>query len=307
MSNSNIPSVAVLLAAYNGEEWIDSQLNSILNQSDVKVHVFISVDLSSDSTLAICKKFLSDFANITILPYGESYGNAAKNFYRLLCDVDFKAFDFVSLADQDDVWLDDKLICATSVLSNSTFACYSSNLTSFWASGKQSKIIKSQEQTKFDFLFESGSAGCTYVFHSFFAIELQSFIASKRRLISKFPHHDWLIYAFARSTNYPWFIDSNSRILYRQHHSNEIGANIGFYSFVERAKVVVFKYNFTCSSYLRHILSFSSAGVPKLLENPTRFNLLKLVFYSAQCRRRRRDKVFFAFVCFIVFLRSILR
>ncbi len=39
--SSVFPRVAVLLAAYNGMEWIEEQLDSILNQINVSVTVFI--------------------------------------------------------------------------------------------------------------------------------------------------------------------------------------------------------------------------------------------------------------------------
>ncbi len=42
--------IAVLLAAYNGMEWIEEQIASILSQKGVSIKIFISVDLSSDRT-----------------------------------------------------------------------------------------------------------------------------------------------------------------------------------------------------------------------------------------------------------------
>ena len=45
-----LPKVAVLLAAYNGMQWIEEQLTSILGQSAVDVTVYISIDPSTDGT-----------------------------------------------------------------------------------------------------------------------------------------------------------------------------------------------------------------------------------------------------------------
>ena len=103
----NIPSIAVLLAAYNGEQYINEQLNSILNQEGVQLSIFISVDKCNDSTLCIVNDYLSRFPEeITILPYGKQYGSAGQNFVRLLSDVQFDHYDYVSFADQDDIWPD---------------------------------------------------------------------------------------------------------------------------------------------------------------------------------------------------------
>ena len=49
------PKVAILLAAYNGIDWIEEQIFSILNQESVEVEIFISVDISTDGTYEWCK------------------------------------------------------------------------------------------------------------------------------------------------------------------------------------------------------------------------------------------------------------
>ena len=51
------PKVAVLLAAYNGMQWIEEQLASILGQSAVDVTVYISIDPSTDGTEAWCAAY----------------------------------------------------------------------------------------------------------------------------------------------------------------------------------------------------------------------------------------------------------
>ena len=51
------PKVAVLLAAYNGMQWIEEQLASILCQSGVDVSIHISIDTSNDGTEAWCESF----------------------------------------------------------------------------------------------------------------------------------------------------------------------------------------------------------------------------------------------------------
>jgi len=47
------PTVAILMATYNGEKFISDQIDSILNQSEVNVHFYISDDRSTDNTLNI--------------------------------------------------------------------------------------------------------------------------------------------------------------------------------------------------------------------------------------------------------------
>ena len=52
----NNPSVAVLLAAHNGIKWIKEQVDTIFQQKDVDVDIYISVDVSSDGTYEWCKE-----------------------------------------------------------------------------------------------------------------------------------------------------------------------------------------------------------------------------------------------------------
>jgi rhamnosyltransferase len=42
--------VAVLMATYNGEVWLQEQIDSILEQKDVDVTLFVSDDSSADGT-----------------------------------------------------------------------------------------------------------------------------------------------------------------------------------------------------------------------------------------------------------------
>jgi len=116
MSDILFPKVAVLFAAYNGANWLVEQLDSILNQSDVRLTVCISLDLSTDESFDLCKRLADTHAEVKLLNYGERFGGAAPNFYRLISEVDFSSYDFVAYADQDDIWLPDKLKRACDVL-----------------------------------------------------------------------------------------------------------------------------------------------------------------------------------------------
>ena len=38
-----LPSIAILLSAYNGAEWIEEQIDTILKQQDVSIQLFMSI------------------------------------------------------------------------------------------------------------------------------------------------------------------------------------------------------------------------------------------------------------------------
>ncbi|WP_394547071.1 glycosyltransferase [Pantoea ananatis] len=237
--------VAVLLAAYNGMAWIDEQIESILLQERVNVHLFISVDISSDDTYNHCLTLAEKYKNVQVLPYGMKFGGAARNFYRLINDVDLTEFDYVSFADQDDIWKVNKLSRAIEVLTEGHYDCFSSNVTAFWKDGRRVLIKKSQKQVEYDFFFESGGPGCTHVLTSSVANNLKAFIQGRRDRVDQIALHDWLIYAYARANGYKWVIDSWPGMLYRQHDSNQFGANGGFEAIVRRLKMIRNKWYLT--------------------------------------------------------------
>lgn len=229
--------VAVLLAAYNGGKWIDEQVQSILSQKNVQVDIFFSVDTSTDDTFDKCSAYAQQ-PHMHILPYGERFGGAAKNFYRLIRDVNFESFDYVAFADQDDIWLENKLSNAISILSEEKYDCYSSNVLAFWSDGRKKIINKAQPQVSHDYFFESAGPGCTYVFSKDVAKAFQMFLIDKQDAANAVELHDWLLYAFARHNGYKWHIDDWQSMLYRQHDSNQFGANGGIAAAKKRIQMI---------------------------------------------------------------------
>ena len=135
--------IVLLLASYNGVKYIKEQIDSILNQKDVDITIFISDDLSIDRTIEYLQDIYKDFKNIVYLPSGSKFGGAGKNFFRLIRDVDLSSFDFVSFVDQDDIWYEDKLIRAIKIIEDKQIDAYSSNVLAFWEDGKKMIINKS--------------------------------------------------------------------------------------------------------------------------------------------------------------------
>ena len=230
-----MPVIAVLLAAFNGEKYIEEQIKSILIQKDVLVHLYISVDFSRDATWDICQGFSAN--NVYILPYGSKYGSASANFFHLIESVKPGNYSAFAFADQDDIWLDNKLISAWILLQQKKSFAYSSNVQAFWESGREKKIIKSQPQRKFDYFFESPGPGCTFVM-------LPSLYESIRTHILQNPgfsveHHDWWVYAWARHHGMTWVIDSRALTRYRQHGQNLVGANHGVRAKLRRIKLLL--------------------------------------------------------------------
>ena len=232
------PSVAVLLAAYNGMDWIEEQILSILSQKNTSIKIFISVDLSNDKTHQWCQSLAANNARIQVLPYGEEFGGAARNFFRLIRDVVSSDFDYIALSDQDDIWESGKLQHAIRVIEKNNLDGYSSDVIAFWSNGRERLVKKSSPQKKFDYFFEAAGPGCTYVLKQHSLQKFKKFLINNWREINLIESHDWLIYAFFRSRNMPWYIDNKPLMLYRQHELNQVGSNFGFLAYLKRIKMI---------------------------------------------------------------------
>lgn len=290
------PRVAVLLAAYNGMQWLPDQLESIFSQNDVEVMVYVSVDRSSDGTFEWLTELAQNNPRLVPLPYGEQFGGAAKNFFRLLRDVDLQGFDYVSFADQDDIWLLDKLVCAHEKLSQGGFCAYSGNVTAFWPDGRQLLLDKAQPQRQYDFLFESAGPGCTFVLKVADATAFKAFLLDNWEACNEVALHDWLMYAWFRSTNRRWFIDPRPVLQYRQHATNQFGANSGFRALKARWHMLRERWY---SGQIAQILGLVGEFVPTAragIACDGTVSRLFLLRNARQLRRRQRDGVFLFFI-----------
>ena len=285
--------IAVLLASYNGVKYIKEQIDSILNQKEVDVTIFISDDLSTDGTIEYLQDIYKDFKNIVYLPSGSKFGGAGKNFFRLIKDVDFSSFDFISFVDQDDIWYEDKLIRAIKTIEDKQLDAYSSNVLAFWEDGKEMIINKSSSQARYDYLFEAAGPGCTYVLKKDLAISLQNFICDNWEDVNKVELHDWFIYAFARENNYKWHIDEKPSMRYRQHTSNQVGANDGLKAKLKRLKKVFSSwYREEIIKIIKVLRLENKYKFSKYILNKSYINNLLLLKYSFEFRRNKKEKLF---------------
>lgn len=235
--------ILVILASYNGEKYIKDQIESILSQKGVLVQIKIFDDVSSDKTVRILEDFSND-SRIQLIKNSSPTGSAANNFLGAIKSIKvdvIKQYDYVAFSDQDDIWLSGKLKAAAEMLEKDQSSLYMSNLI-LWEekSNLKSIINKSYPQKEYDFLFEGGSAGCTYVFTNNFCINLKNTLVKVDYARWNFFSHDWFIYFYARINDFKVSIDRNAFILYRIHDNNVHGQlNINsIYAAKERLRLV---------------------------------------------------------------------
>jgi rhamnosyltransferase len=219
-----LPRVLVLLASHNGAPWLRAQIDSILAQAGVEVDIVVGDDASHDATPALLGAGWPGEARIRYRRWDLSSGSAGANFRRLFRASDSAGYDFVALADQDDVWHPDKLSRALDLLQRHDAQGYSAAVEAFWPDGRSKTMTQCPRERSADFLFEGAGQGCTFVLSRALFARVRAFCVEHAQASESLHYHDWMIYLLARAWGARWAFDARATLDYRQHAGNEIGA-----------------------------------------------------------------------------------
>lgn len=226
------------MAAYNGEEWIEEQICSILEQKSVMVELLVADDNSKDNTANLIEeKFLGD-SRVDLARRNPGSGSSGANFRGLFKSTDLKDAGYIAFSDQDDQWYGDKLKRAVSSLAIHSADGYSSSVLATWNAEKSKILRQNPAERAADQLFEGAGQGCTFVMRADFFKKVQNFCNRNSDVIEKLDFHDWLVYILARAWNKKWYFDSEPSMTYRQHGGNEIGALDGIPAILRRIKLI---------------------------------------------------------------------
>jgi glycosyltransferase involved in cell wall biosynthesis len=109
--------ISVVIASYNGEKYIAEQLGSICRQTLAPDEVVICDDCSTDGTVRAAEETAAKYDGIKFrISVNPSPLGCDRNFERA---ISLAAGDVIYLADQDDIWLPDRLEIMQSILDNS--------------------------------------------------------------------------------------------------------------------------------------------------------------------------------------------
>lgn len=219
--------IAILLCTYNGDNYLRTQLDSLLDQTYKDFKIYIHDDGSTDETVDIIKEYTSKFPNIITYVFDETkHRGAGASFMWLLNSV--KA-DYYMFCDQDDFWLPNKVEAtfhhminvehkfpATPILIHTDLKITDANLRithdSFWQFHNFKVDISKKKQ-----YIGLGNivTGCTVM------------INDLAKTIS-FPYNGEMLHDYWIALNVAKYgiIDNikEQTILYRQHGNNEAGA-----------------------------------------------------------------------------------
>ena len=296
-----LPKVTVLMATFNGIRWVKEQIESIKLQKSVHVNLVISDDGSTDGTYEWLEELARTNENIELHCNNSSTRGAAGNFYHLIENINMDSSDYIALADQDDIWFEDKLNNQIQSLKLTSSDGVSSDVIAFWPDGKKERIIKSDEMKKFDFLFESAGPGCSYIFTpGLFTLIKKSLEKLKKE--DRPDLHDWFVYAVARANKKNWTIDPVPSLKYRQHENNVMGVNRGWQAKLNRlSKINDGWYRQEVIKISRIVEKMTSdeevLNVCRIVSADTFANRLKLMALLPETRRAKMDRVMLYCAC----------
>lgn len=212
--------IAVLLSAYNGEEFIEEQINSILEQKYIDISIFIRDDGSTDKTPEILNRLSLIHKNITI--FFEANIGVGNGFMRLIELVPYN-YDYYCFSDQDDIWYTNKLISAVNKIEYEQIpTLYTSNQTVF-SEIENNKYLRYKGNPSVNYcqiLHQNLVSGCTMVWNPKLQNILRENIPSVDLLNNRI-HDVWV--AMVAACLGKIIYDPNSYILYRQHRNNVVG------------------------------------------------------------------------------------
>ncbi|MDF2909026.1 MAG: hypothetical protein K0R34_4347 [Herbinix sp.] len=229
--------IAIIMATYNGEKYVDEQINSILSSNYQDLELFIYDDGSKDNTVSILHNYENQYPEKVHVYQNESNLGHRMNFMHALSAT---TADYVMFSDQDDVWNSNKVAITIKRMKHMEAQ-----------SGKETPLVVFTDAVVVDqdlntlnrsffcsghlnpyrtdlghLLMENKLIGCTVMVNA----------ALRRVLLSKpLPrqarYHDWWIALIAAAYGKIGFVKEGT-LLYRQHGGNVVG-DTGFAAYVK--------------------------------------------------------------------------
>lgn len=208
--------VSVVMAIYNGDKFINEQLDSILCQTYLPTEVIIVNDASKDNSLAVVSDYKNKYGHkleFIIINNSTNLG-VIKSFEE---GIKLASSQYIALCDQDDVWFTNKIESLVQNI-NDNYLIYSDAIVT----DQHLNIISNSNLAKHecgitysawqDYLYGNNVTGCTVMFDRIL-LEYLPFPETKLMF------HDWYLAITAA------FFNKIKRfpvplMYYRQHTAN---------------------------------------------------------------------------------------
>jgi glycosyltransferase involved in cell wall biosynthesis len=293
--------ISVALCTFNGERYLGEQLQSIAAQTILPSELVVCDDASSDNTLGI----LEAFASVSPFPVrifrNEQRLGSTRNFEKAirLCEA-----EIIALSDQDDVWYPHKLEELGTLLTSGADLVFSdadvvdARLTHQGYRLWETVLFGRREQLR----VEKGKAFDVLLRRNVVTGATMAFRSGLREFVLPIPEiwvHDGWIALHAAAVGNIMHVEE-PLVAYRQHGSNQIGANRHRYSY-EMDNIFEARTDLLCSildqyeEALRYQKSLpaTSAAVQNIskLEKKVRHSLVRLAARRGNHSVRLRDLI----------------
>ena len=219
--------VAILLSTYNGERYLHDQLASFTAQTHTDWQLYWRDDGSSDATPRLMVTFARNSGRCIAQPPGPRL-RATRSFLALLHTALQGPAEFFAYADQDDVWLPEKLAHGVAALDNlppdhpGLYFCartlVDANLT------QVGRVLAPRRSPGFPAaLTQNLAPGCCMMLNRAAATLVNA------APLPEGTWHDWWSYIVVAASGGTIIAGDTPDILYRQHSDNLVGEPRGFW------------------------------------------------------------------------------
>lgn len=212
--------IEILMSTYNGMNNVERQIETVLRQENVDIHLTIRDDGSNDKTVEIIKNLQRLYPERITLYCGENVGYR-KSFLQLL-DLAADA-DYYGFSDQDDIWKPTKIQRAVECLEKveSPIKLYASSLEIV---DPQLNVIGYNDISKMpntigSYFTRSRLAGCTFAFSRECKKMAQQF-ANMDLPVDRMLDHDFVVGSCAFACGKVYLDDE--RLIYHVRYPNSV-------------------------------------------------------------------------------------
>lgn len=217
--NQEVFECEVLMSTYNGEKYVECQIDSILAQKNIDVKLLIRDDGSKDNTLEILKLYQDRHPDKIRIIEGENVG-IHQSFANLIENA--MGLKYIAFSDQDDRWDENKLLTGILELKSNNASFYSS--AARVVDQELNEIgMTTADPLKYKYymctnskILTPGSQGCTII------LDKNLFnLIRERGYPANYGHDTWITVVAYLTSN--CLYDERPHMDYRQHNASWTG------------------------------------------------------------------------------------
>ena len=264
--------ISIAMTTYNGECYIQEQLDSIIAQRMANWELVICDDCSSDNTWLILQEYSQKDGRVKIFRNEKNLG-FKRNFEKA---ISFCTGEYIALCDQDDVWSENHLSillqnigCHDLICANALYIDSSGNTTGLSVKRTGFYVSENKNEQFFQLFFQNYVQGCTCLFK-------KCLVEKIIPIPDEYQFHDWWIAVVAAMNGGAYYIDEKI-VNYRIHSKSITNSN-----------------NRNCFSALKNKLKNSRAYYRDILNVHNYLNCIELD-ESQKMYKRKAEKIISCF------------